>query len=332
MVYVIDSMLPQIKKIHKITLPTGFPIGDVNVYIVKDDPVTLIDTGVNGAIAEHIFSKNLSQIGLSFYDIKRIIVTHTHLDHCGLAGRIQELSDAKVYVYHTKTRELENFSSNYLKQTRKIKNFYLQSAVPSSLLTRGHNKRIQASYMGSSAQEVKPLKDGDKIESSNYSFDVIHTPGHTDNLICLHESKKGILFSSDHLTLLNKPFVRFREIFEEESGELGCMKDFFNSLNKISKLEMLYTFPGHGDFILDPKGSIEQIKDFYIERKNNIAKILRRGLKNRFELCRALFGFLNDREIFKGIPEITGLLELLESEGGLKKLNENGIIYYTLDN
>ena len=322
------AMMKNHQNIHKITLPTGFQIGDVNVYLINEDPVTLIDTGVNGAISEHIFNKRLGELGLTYQNIKRIVITHTHLDHCGMAGRIQDLSGAVLLIHKSKLGDITNITDTLLTRPRTLKNFYAESAVPKALFSRSLKNFQKSIYLSSNAKEAVPLVDEDELEFENFSLKVIHTPGHSDDMLCLFDTKRKILFSSDHITLHTHPSLRLREIFTEKNGNLGNMNDYLNSLKKIESLDVTTTFPGHGETFGDPKSVIKTIRDIYLERKELIAEILRKGNKNRFELARSLFGFLNDRELFKGIPEVTGHLELLEGEGKLTKWAENGIMYY----
>ncbi len=75
-------------KIIPLSIPTPFYIGDVNVYLIKEEPLTLIDVGPKTAEAETVLREKLKRHGVSFSDIKRILLTHAHEDHCGLAKRI----------------------------------------------------------------------------------------------------------------------------------------------------------------------------------------------------------------------------------------------------
>lgn len=327
-----SNMSSILQKIHKITLPTGFPVGDVNVYLIKDDPVTLIDTGANGAISEHLLLKGLRDLGLDIEDIKRIVITHAHLDHCGMAGRIQELSGAPVYIFEPKVEEMTRLPEFFIKRPREMKDFYVESAVPEGILSSTIRSHQRSMYMISPVTKALPLKGGSTIEFENLMLNVLHTPGHSDDMLCFYEKKRKILFSSDHITLNLKPVVRLKEIFKDESGTFGNMNKYFDSLDKIEKLKIEHTFPGHGESFGDPISVIKKIREDYSERKETVAGILKRGLKNRFELTRAVFGFVSDREIFKGIPEVTGHLELLEKEGRLTKSLKNGIMYYATKN
>src|SRR5919197_2696926 len=91
-------------RIIPITLPTPFYIGPVNVYLIKEDPVTLIDTGPKTTEALAALRAGLRQAGLSVSDIRRIVLTHAHEDHCGMARALRdEAKDAKVFVHGWET-------------------------------------------------------------------------------------------------------------------------------------------------------------------------------------------------------------------------------------
>ncbi len=64
-------------RILPITLPTPFPVGPVNVYLVKDDPLTLIDTGPKTREARDALFAGLRAAGVRALDIKRIVLTRS---------------------------------------------------------------------------------------------------------------------------------------------------------------------------------------------------------------------------------------------------------------
>src|SRR3989440_3320174 len=91
-------------RIVPISLPTPFYIGAVNVYLIKEDPLTLIDTGPKTTDAIAALRTGLRQAGINVGDIRRIVLTHAHEDHCGLARALRdEAKDAEVLVHNWET-------------------------------------------------------------------------------------------------------------------------------------------------------------------------------------------------------------------------------------
>src|SRR5215216_7178061 len=86
-------------KIHKISVPTPFYVGPVNVYLIEEDPLTLIDAGPRDDSSIAALRSGLACIGYRFSDIKRIIISHAHADHYGLARVVVEESGATVHIH-----------------------------------------------------------------------------------------------------------------------------------------------------------------------------------------------------------------------------------------
>src|SRR5215207_6711399 len=91
-------------KIIPISVPTPFYVGPVNVYLIAEDPVTLIDTGPKTKEAIEALREGLRRAGFRIRDVRRIVLTHAHEDHCGLASSVRdEAKDAEVLVHGWET-------------------------------------------------------------------------------------------------------------------------------------------------------------------------------------------------------------------------------------
>ena len=78
------------EKLHRLSIPNPFFEGRNSVYVIKDDPVTLVDTGVATDKAYQHLVDGLRDVQLSVKDIERVVLTHKHIDHIGNAWRLQE--------------------------------------------------------------------------------------------------------------------------------------------------------------------------------------------------------------------------------------------------
>src|SRR3954468_19342264 len=73
-------------------------VGSVNAWLLRGDPVTLIDTGPRDDGALAALEAGLRREGLRIEDVELVLATHHHLDHVGLAATIQRRSGATVAV------------------------------------------------------------------------------------------------------------------------------------------------------------------------------------------------------------------------------------------
>lgn len=180
---------------------------DSNVYVV--DSSMIIDS-TTGLLRDHLL-KQLESIGVDAKSIERIINTHLHFDHIG--GNYI-FSRAVVGMHEKDAEELRsNPEASY------------------HTIFGGSIKRGGVDFL---------LRDGHKLKTENFTFTVVHTPGHTKGSICLYEPHEKMLISGD-------------TIFHHSIGRTdlagGNEHDMLNSLQKIKELEVDILLPGHGRII-----------------------------------------------------------------------------------
>src|SRR3712207_5782807 len=91
-------------RIIRIPVPTPFYVGPVNVYLIREEPLTLIDTGPKTKEAFEALKEGLRKERVRLADIRRIVLTHAHEDHCGLAKQLRdEAKEAQVFVHGWET-------------------------------------------------------------------------------------------------------------------------------------------------------------------------------------------------------------------------------------
>jgi len=79
-----------------VALPTPFPVGPVNCYVLLDDPVTVVDPGMLWADSTDQLEAALAGAGRSIGDVDQVVITYGHPDHFGAAGWLAEVGDAAV--------------------------------------------------------------------------------------------------------------------------------------------------------------------------------------------------------------------------------------------
>src|SRR3954462_14514932 len=94
-------------RIIPISLPTPFYVGPVNVYLIAEEPLTLIDTGPKTKEALEALKDGLRRARVRVTDLKRIVLTHAHEDHCGLAKQLRdEAKNAEGMIHAWETGHL----------------------------------------------------------------------------------------------------------------------------------------------------------------------------------------------------------------------------------
>ena len=314
-------------KIYKIELPIPFPLKTMNVYFIDDSPRTLVDAGIKTEVSFETLKKELETIGVGLNSIERILITHGHIDHYGQAKRLSSLSGAPIYIHSKEYGRIRSF----IHSLGFIKSILLRNGAPETLVNEAIHYMESAQIMADSLDEAFFLDDGDSILFKSMSWKTIHCPGHSPGLICFHWPEKKILFTGDHLLkditpnpILNVP--EYRPPFRYPS-----LKDYLNSLEKIERLDLSLLLPAHGEEIHDVKALIQKIFIHHKERMDRILFSLSKKEKTPFQIAMDLFPGVSPFEVFLGISEAVGHLDILKEKGIVKVNEKEGKDYYSLE-
>ena len=124
------------KHLHIIELPTPFPVGPINIFLsdAPQEPLTLIDTGPRTSKTRAILDVGLAERGYTTSDLERIIISHAHVDHFGLAADLVADSGAEVLSHGWNRAALENFVADRSQRTAFYASLLRQAAVPPEAL------------------------------------------------------------------------------------------------------------------------------------------------------------------------------------------------------
>ena len=169
--------------------------------------------------------EKLKRNGVEFSDIERIVLTHAHEDHCGLAKQVRdEAKNAEILVHKWETGHL--FGRLAREEHRKL---MFRAGVPDAVFEEMQSIYAEISLLTDALGDgdVSELKDEQDIEFAGGFLKGLHTPGHTPGSCSFVASK-----SNDHCRRLRfkthhaesdrfaRP-VRRRKAFQIFSGISG---------------------------------------------------------------------------------------------------------------
>jgi len=174
-------------KIQRISVPTPFKVGPVNVYLIEEDPLTLIDTGPFTGEAIAALRDGLSRLGHGLHAIKRVVLTHAHADHFGLARVVAEASGADVFVHEWDAPMVSGPDDRTV-----FKGLLASAGVPQEAIDRidlgsGRYRKYEQRL-----DSVQTLKDQDEIVFDRESLVVVHTPGHTPGTLAALGDRRNV--------------------------------------------------------------------------------------------------------------------------------------------
>ena len=82
----------------------------MNVYLIEDEPLTLVDAGPNSGTSFDVLQRGLADLGHALEDIELVVLTHQHIDHLGLVSLVAAHSGAEVAAIDAAVQFVENFS------------------------------------------------------------------------------------------------------------------------------------------------------------------------------------------------------------------------------
>ncbi len=323
----IDTSLDHL---HAIELPTPFAVGPITVYVADapGEPLTLIDTGPRTEKAQLALEAGLARLGYAPDDLDRILITHAHVDHFGLASDLVSLSGAEVLTHHWNERSLGDYSADRERRVAFYGTLLRQAGVPEKVMTAVGRVTLGVRVFARPVSVNVALDEGDAVRLAGREWQVLHTPGHAAGLVCLYEPQSRTLLSSDHLLrdISSNPVVEPPPPGETE--RLHSLALYRASLQRVAALGAAQALPSHGPVVDDVPGLVDRRLAFHERRAERVLAALRGGARTTWDVTQILFPDRSPMDIFLAVSEIIGHLDLLEIEGRIKGGDEGGIIHW----
>jgi glyoxylase-like metal-dependent hydrolase (beta-lactamase superfamily II) len=315
-------------KVIPLSIPTPFYVGDVNVYLIKEDPLTLIDVGPKTKDASDTLSSKLAENGVRFADIQRIVLTHAHEDHCGLAKQVRdEAKNAEILVHEWETGHLFGRLSH-----DEHKHLMLRSGVPESVFNEMRSLYEDISLLTDSLEgtEILPLRDEMEIDFASGSLRVLHTPGHTPGSCSFIREADRTIICGDCVLKRITPNPILSPDSLDPSKRFRSLAEYLVSLARLRELRPTLLYGGHGESITD----FDEIFHRYVraidERQKKVVSLVTPDGLTAFDLAKRLFpdSFDHDVHRFLAISEAIAHLDYAESEEKIAVTISSGVEFY----
>ncbi len=306
-------------ELYGITIPLFFRLKHVNIFAaLHGKRVTLFDTGPNLPTTFPVLKESLKHIGRSVEDIDRIFITHSHPDHCGIAGLIKEISGAAI---HMSEIEFETIKLNFQSDRRKelVGTFCHQHGLDKETI---HDF---GEYIDSFGAITYPLivdhylSEKEPLFIGRKRIKILPTPGHTRGHVCFLFADENILIAGDNI---------LPHITPNLSPDVFCpafrpLQSYIGSLEMIEDLKVKAVYPAHGTPFKNLKRRVEEIKEHHRKRKELALNALKRCPKTAKEVSIDIFG--------ADLPVFDRVLALNETYVHLVELEKEFLItQYTL--
>ena len=314
--------------IIQLSIPTPFYVGDVNVYLIKEDPITLIDVGPKTKEAAAALREKLGRHGVQFSDVRRIVLTHAHEDHCGLAKQVRdEANNAEILIHEWETGHL--FGRLAHDEHRQL---MLRSGVPDAVFSDMKTLYEEVSLLTDSLEdgEFSALSDEMELEFESGSLKVLHTPGHTPGSCSFAREADRTLICGDCVLkrITPNPIVSPDPV--DPTKRFKSLAEYLVSLAKLRSFSPTLAYGGHGEPVTD----FEEIFHRYVraidDRQKRVIALVAGAGTTAFDVAKRLFpdSFDHDVHRFLAISEAIAHLDYAESEGKVSVEMSGGVEFY----
>ncbi len=316
-------MIPVTPTLWAVQVPIPYPMKFVTVLIDTAEPVTLVDCALDTIEARAALETALQELKLEFKDVRRIIVTHHHPDHYGLAGWIQAQSNCEVLMLDLDIARGARFWDEWETWLEPHVQHFARHGLPFENLddirieSRATRHRVHA------GTRLTPLKAGDTLSLGGKTFEVLWMPGHADGHLTLWDKTEKLLIAGDVILERITPNVGLWA-----NSRPNPLLDYLNSLKEVKQLEPNKTVIGHyGPIIENAATRAEEIIQHHHARLDELRTQLEQPM-NAFEASFILFAReLNSAGRRFALTETLAHLEYLHQNNELLKL-KGAVIRY----
>ncbi len=310
-----------------IPVPTPFPVGPITCYLIRGDRPILVDAGPNTPEAWEALTAGMAQWDTPLTALRAIIITHGHPDHYGQAARVATASGAPVWGPDGSDRALiEDHPAELHRWVDFLRRFMPRTGFPAAPLERLCRMVEGRTDFAEPVRVARILRDGDQVSAGPFGFRVVHTPGHTPGLFCLHAAAEGLLLSSDHIlpTITPNPILqRFDDFFGDRFRGLVA---FQASLDRLASLRVALALPSHGAPVRDLPERVRAIRAHAEDRKQKTHALLDGGPLPLFQIAMQLFPDLPEEQHLLAVFDTIGHADLLVEDRRAAYVEQDGLL------
>lgn len=304
-------------------------MGTVNAYLVQGEYNTLIDCGEKSDAVWEALQVGLKDNGLRIEDIDRLVITHAHVDHMGMARKVAEESGAEVLVSDLVYDWAVNLDANWERRNEVIRTTFESELSNDQVAFLKKNLLgffgiVTEHWDAIPAELVSTFSHTGRLDISGSEYSVLHCPGHTYTQTCFYNTDHKSFFSADMLLRITPtPVIDFDP--DNPSQRIIAMPQMIDSYHLLRTMDLATIYPGHYDINEDHVELINRQLDRINMRLDQCCDLIKDGTDRFINIFLALY---NNKLNFPGLTMALGYLDLLLVHGRIRRVQqEDGAVY-----
>ena len=314
--------------IHRLAIPTPFAVGRVNVYVIEDEPLTLVDAGPNSGTSFDELQRGVARLGHSLEEIELVILTHQHIDHLGLVSLVAARSGAEVAAIDVAVPFVENYSLEAQADDDFARQIMLRHGIPAEVAGALQSVSQAFRAWGARADVTRPLRHGEDLRLRDRAFAVHHRPGHSPSDTVFEDRERRVLIAGDHLLrhissnpLLTRPL-------DGSTERPQALVAYLESLRQTREMDLEIVLPGHGEPITEHRALIDERLALHRRRSEKIHRLISERPRSAYELAQALWGNVAVTQAYLTLSEVLGHMDLLLNAGRAREVSRDGVAFF----
>jgi glyoxylase-like metal-dependent hydrolase (beta-lactamase superfamily II) len=292
--------------VHRIAIPTPFAVGRVNLYLIDDEPLTLVDAGPNSGSSLEELQRRLRELGRSIEEIERVVITHQHIDHIGLVQIVAARSGAEVVALDRLAPFIENYRDEAAADDAYAGEVMRRHGIPEDVAQALQSVSLAFRAWGARADVGRRLSDGETLEFAGRSLQALFRPGHSPTDTVFLDSERRMLVAGDHLIA----HISSNPLISRPEGRRPLI-EYIESLERTREMDLDLVLPGHGDPIEDHRSLIDDRLRLHRRRADKIQRLIDERPRSAYEIAQALWGNIAVTQAFLTLSEVLGHTDLL---------------------
>jgi glyoxylase-like metal-dependent hydrolase (beta-lactamase superfamily II) len=314
----------------RLALPVPFPVGHVNAYLLRGEPLTLVDPGPRWAGTLTALEAALAGECLRVEDIELVVVTHQHEDHAGLAETIRRRAQCPVAAHALVAGLLADEPATRSAEDTYVMELMRLHGVPPEIVDAVPAISADARQFSDSLEVEHVLHDGHVLVAGGRDLTVRLRPGHspTDTLFV---GEDGLALVADHL-LRDSPVVTVAHRPPGGSPDPRlrprALVEYRRSLAATVADGLTVAYPGHGSHIDDPAQAIAARLTTQERRAARILRELGDGARTGWDVVTTIWrGSPRDEDHpmpleFIVLSDVLAHIDLLVESGRVREIDD----------
>ncbi|OLT31649.1 hypothetical protein BJF79_00070 [Actinomadura sp. CNU-125] len=247
----------------------GSPLRSVTVFLVEtSDGLVLIDAGYDHPACWDAFTRGLAETGHALDAVRLVLLTHNHPDHVGFAGRVRDLTGARVVMGRDDDFEHQRRvrGGGFLVQLRATLD---RTGAPPDVIEKMYTGALGiAEHAEDLRLDLAPERDSEHV-LGDVTIRGLHAPGHTHGHTVYVDDARGVVFTGDTLMAEGPTQLAVPSLPGDDPAG-----DLLTSLDRLRDLGAGLACPAHGRPYRDVARRAEELKAFHLAELDTVARLL----------------------------------------------------------